>query len=103
MRVSFSAAGDEEAIYLDGEEITAKLRTEERGRQASRVGALPSVRSALLSRQRQFAESPGLVADGRDMGTVVFPDARLKVFLTAAPEERARRARPGRTNCTQEC
>jgi len=91
MHVSFSAAGDDEAIFLEGEDITADLRTEERGRQASCVGALPSVRAALLERQRRFAEAPGLVADGRDMGTVVFPDAGLKVFLTAAPEERARR------------
>ena len=69
----------------------ASLRTEEVGAMASRVAALPGVRTALLQRQRDFAEPPGLVADGRDMGTVVFPRAALKVFLTASAEERAKR------------
>jgi cytidylate kinase len=91
MDICFAAAAEEESILLDGDEVTAALRTEARGLEASRVGAIPLVRSALLRRQREFARSPGLVADGRDMGTVVFPDALLKVFLTAAPEERARR------------
>jgi CMP/dCMP kinase len=91
MNVRFSAARDDEAIFLEGEEITAALRTEERGRQASRVGALPQVRAALLERQRRFARAPGLIADGRDMGSVVFPDAELKVFLTADPDVRAAR------------
>ena len=78
-------------ILLDGEEVGAELRTEACGADASRVAALPEVRQALLERQRAFRRLPGLVADGRDMGTVVFPDAPLKVFLTASLEERARR------------
>ena len=73
------------------EDITALIRTEEAGMGASRVAAIPEVRAALLQRQRDFARAPGLVADGRDMGTVVFPSAVLKIFLTASAEERARR------------
>lgn len=83
--------GDAERITLEGEEVSAALRTEQAGNRASRVAALPAVRAALLQRQRAFRRPPGLVADGRDMGTVVFPDARLKVFLTASAEARARR------------
>lgn len=82
---------NEGVILLEGEDVTLELRTEETGKGASLVAALPVVRAALLSRQRAFREPPGLVADGRDMGTVVFPDALLKVFLTASAEERARR------------
>lgn len=78
-------------IILEGEEVTEVIRTEKIGNAASIVGALPAVRAALLSRQRVFREAPGLVADGRDMGTVVFPDAELKIFLKASPEERAMR------------
>ena len=78
-------------ILLEGEDVTRAIRTEECGLAASKVAALPSVRQALLERQWAFRESPGLVADGRDMGSVVFPDAPLKVFLTATAEERARR------------
>ncbi|WP_067585536.1 (d)CMP kinase [Endozoicomonas ascidiicola] len=78
-------------IVLEGEQVGASLRTEDVGAMASKVAALPGVRRALLQRQRDFAEAPGLVADGRDMGTVVFPDAVLKVFLTASAEERAKR------------
>ena len=78
-------------ILLDGTEVGADLRTETCGNAASRVAALPAVRAALLRRQRDFRRSPGLIADGRDMGTVVFPDAGLKLFLTASAEERARR------------
>lgn len=78
-------------VVLEGEEVTDALRSEECGNDASRVAALPAVRFALLDRQRAFLEPPGLVADGRDMGTVVFPDAQLKVFLTASAEERAAR------------
>ncbi|HEY0748902.1 MAG TPA: (d)CMP kinase [Steroidobacteraceae bacterium] len=81
----------EELIYLDGQDVTRAIRTEEAGNDASKVAALPVVRSALLERQRRFAVPPGLVADGRDMGTVVFPDARVKIFLTASPAERAAR------------
>lgn len=91
MDVAFSAAGDEEQIMLEGQDVTLSLRTEEAGMDASTVGAIPEVRSALLARQRGFARAPGLVADGRDMGSVVFPESELKVFLTAAPEERAAR------------
>ncbi|HLD65031.1 MAG TPA: (d)CMP kinase [Pseudomonas sp.] len=78
-------------IILEGEEVTEAIRNERIGADASQVAALPAVRSALLQRQRAFREAPGLVADGRDMGTVVFPDAPLKIFLTASAEERARR------------
>ncbi len=78
-------------ILLEGQEVTDAIRTEKIGNAASKVGTFPSVRAALLGRQRAFRQSPGLVTDGRDMGTVVFPDADVKIFLTASPEERARR------------
>ncbi|WP_417781305.1 (d)CMP kinase [Stutzerimonas xanthomarina] len=78
-------------IILEGEEVTQAIRNEQVGAGASQVAALPVVREALLQRQKAFREPPGLVADGRDMGTVVFPDAALKIFLTASAEERARR------------
>jgi len=87
----FGAVQDDEQVWLGGQEVTGLIRTAEAGMGASRVAAWPEVRNALLVRQRRFARQPGLVADGRDMGTVVFPDAPLKVFLTASPEERARR------------
>ena len=80
-----------ERVLLDGQDVTLELRAETTGNAASRVAAMPSVRHALLARQRAFAVPPGLVADGRDMGTVVFPDAPVKVFLTASAEERASR------------
>lgn len=86
-----SAADGNERIVLEGEDVSNVIRTEVVGAGASQVAALPAVRDALLERQRAFRESPGLVADGRDMGTVVFPDAPLKIFLTASAEERARR------------
>jgi CMP/dCMP kinase len=86
-----SGAGGEEIVWLDGAEVTRDIRTEGAGNDASRVAAQPAVRAALLARQRAFAVPPGLVADGRDMGTVVFPQARLKIFLTASLEERALR------------
>ncbi len=90
--VEFGAdeAGNER-IRLDGTDVTADVRTEDTGRLASKVAALPAVRTALLDLQKSFRQSPGLVADGRDMGTQVFPDAAVKVFLTATPDERARR------------
>jgi CMP/dCMP kinase len=92
MRVEFgSGAAGEERVLLDGEEVTQKIRTEQAGAGASRVAVWPAVRSALTERQRSFAKPPGLVADGRDMGTVIFPGAQLKVFLTASAEERAQR------------
>jgi cytidylate kinase len=80
-----------ERVLLDGREVTREIRSEQAGNAASRVAAWPGVRSALFERQRGFMEPPGLVADGRDMGSVVFPDAQLKIFLTASTEERARR------------
>jgi cytidylate kinase len=80
-----------ERIILKDQDVTDAIRTEEVGVRASEVARLASVRRALLSRQRAFRQAPGLVADGRDMGTVVFPDATLKVFLTATPEVRAER------------
>lgn len=90
--VQFTAGtGAEPVVVLEGEDVTDAIRTEACGNAASQVAALPAVRQALLARQRAFREAPGLVADGRDMGTVVFPDAEVKIFLTASAEERARR------------
>jgi len=91
MRVQFGSEEGDEQVLLDGQDVTRELRTELAGAGASRVAAWPAVRAALLDRQRAFAMAPGLVADGRDMGTVIFPGARLKVFLTASAEERAQR------------
>ena len=82
---------EEHGVRLAGEDVTAALRTEEVGALASQVAARPAVRQALLRRQRAFRRSPGLVADGRDMGSIVFPDAPLKVFLTADVGTRAER------------
>lgn len=88
--VQFVAREDDTVqIILEGEEVTDAIRTEAVGKDASIVAALPEVRDALLGRQRAFAELPGLIADGRDMGTVVFPEACLKVYLDASAEERA--------------
>lgn len=88
--VQFIAREDDTVqIILEGEEVTDAIRTEAVGKDASIVAALPEVREALLGRQRAFAELPGLIADGRDMGTVVFPEASLKVYLDASAEERA--------------
>ena len=81
----------EEAVWLEDQDVTRAIRTEGAGNDASKVAALAPVRAALLERQRRFAVPPGLVADGRDMGTVVFPDAGAKIFLTASPAERALR------------
>ena len=81
----------EEQIWLGGQEVSRLIRTEQAGEGASRVAAMPSVRAALVARQHAFAAPPGLVADGRDMGTVIFPSAGLKIFLTASADERARR------------
>ena len=78
-------------IDLEGRDVTEAIRDEAVSAAASRVAVHPEVRQALMERQRAFRRAPGLVADGRDMGTVVFPDAVLKVFVTASPEERARR------------
>lgn len=79
------------AIMLDGEDVSLAVRREETGNAASRLAALAGVRAALLERQRAFRQAPGLVADGRDMGSIVFPDAPLKIFLTASVEARADR------------
>ena len=89
--VSFETDGNTSRIILEGEDVTDDIRQEQVGIVASKVAALPRVREALLRRQRAFQESPGLVADGRDMGTVVFPDAVVKLFLTASAEARAER------------
>jgi cytidylate kinase len=78
-------------IILEGQNVTEMIRSEACGNAASRVAAIPAVRTALLKRQRAFCAAPGLVCDGRDMGTVVFPDAPLKIFLSASAEERAKR------------
>jgi CMP/dCMP kinase len=92
MRVVFeSDPQGAERVLLEGREVTGPLRTESAGAGASRVAAWPAVREALLERQRAFARPPGLIADGRDMGSVIFPRAELKIFLTASAAERARR------------
>jgi CMP/dCMP kinase len=90
VRFGLAADGGEQ-IWLQGIEVSRQIRTEQAGEGASQVAAMPGVRAALLERQRAFATPPGLVADGRDMGTVVFPSAALKIYLTASAEERARR------------
>ena len=84
----FDATG---GTFLEGEEVTTAIRAESISMKASQVAAMPAVREALLERQRAFARAPGLVADGRDMGTTVFPDAPCKIFLTASAEARAER------------
>jgi cytidylate kinase len=90
--VVFQAGGEGDVmIVLENQDVTDSIRTEEAGNNASRVAALPAVRAALLQRQRDFAAVPGLVADGRDMGTTVFPQADLKIFLTASARVRAER------------
>lgn len=92
-RIGFRAdpAGGETRVIVNGLDATDELRTETAGAAASAIAAIPSVRQALLAKQRSFRKAPGLVADGRDMGTVIFPDAAHKVFLTASAEERAKR------------
>ncbi|KTD60510.1 (d)CMP kinase [Legionella shakespearei] len=86
-----SSAENETQVILDDEDVSQHIRSEQCGQDASKIAAIPEVRQALLERQRNFAQPPGLVTDGRDMGTVVFPDAVLKVFLYATSEERANR------------
>ena len=83
--------GEPANVILAGEDVTSEIRTEACGNNASRIAVMQPVRDALLQRQRDFRQGPGLVADGRDMGTVVFPDAPVKIFLTASAEERAHR------------
>nr|VFJ46471.1 MAG: cytidylate kinase [Candidatus Kentron sp. FW]VFJ47966.1 MAG: cytidylate kinase [Candidatus Kentron sp. FW] len=87
----FLREGGRECVLLNGHEVTTKIRSETCGNDASRLASLPGVREALLTRQRDFRRHPGLVADGRDMGTRVFPEADVKIFLTASSDERARR------------
>ena len=84
-------AGQSARILLEGQDVSREIRTEEAGKRASAVAVLSGVREGLLQRQYNFRTAPGLVADGRDMGTVVFPDAELKIYLTASVSERARR------------
>jgi cytidylate kinase len=86
-----STEDNETKIILDNEEVTQKIRTEQCGQDASQIAIIPELRKALLARQRAFAKAPGLVTDGRDMGTVVFPDATLKLFIDASEKERANR------------
>ncbi len=89
--VVFEKSNGKVKIILEGAEVTEAIRTETVGGMASKIAPIPEVRAALLNRQRAFQEEPGLVADGRDMGTIVFPNASLKVFLTASAEERGKR------------
>ena len=92
LRLSFSSSQSNNTIVLlNEEEVSLSIRSEQCGQDASKIAVLPEVREALLERQRSFAKAPGLVTDGRDMGTVVFPDAFLKIFLHASEEERALR------------
>jgi cytidylate kinase len=92
-RIQFRDPGDggDTRVIIDGEDATDAIRTETAGAAASAIAALPAVREALVAKQLAFRKPPGLVADGRDMGTVIFPDARYKVFLTASAPERAER------------
>lgn len=83
--------GEERAVLLNGNDITDLLGLESTGNTASKIAAIPQIRAALLQKQHDFLQAPGLVADGRDMGTVVFPDAKFKIFLTASAQERAQR------------
>ena len=89
--VRFDIAGDSGRVFLRGRDVAEDIRSEESGLVASVIASIPAVREALITTQRSFRQAPGLVADGRDMGSVVFPDAGLKIFLTASIAERARR------------
>lgn len=91
LSLSFKVEDDGVHVLLGNEDVSKAIRTEECGLNASKVAAHPLVRQALLERQRAFRQEPGLVADGRDMGTVVFPDAQVKIFLDASAEVRAQR------------
>ena len=92
LKVRFASSDDGgQQIFLSGEEVSAEVRDEQCGLMASKIAPLPAVRQALIGLQQSFRKAPGLVADGRDMGTVVFPDAGLKIFLTASAAERAKR------------
>jgi CMP/dCMP kinase len=89
--VQFPVENGQMKVVLEGEDVSRTIRTETVGNAASKVAAFPRVREALLRRQRAFRQAPGLIADGRDMGTVVFPEAEIKIFLDASAEERAQR------------
>jgi cytidylate kinase len=89
--VEFAVAGDAVSMLLEGSDVSDGIRSNDISKMSSVIAAIPAVRAALVARQRAFRQAPGLVADGRDMGTVIFPDARLKIFLTASAEERAKR------------
>ena len=89
--LEFVEIGDDIRVLLAATDVSERIRSEVAGAAASRVAVLPAVRAALLTRQRDFCRTPGLVADGRDMGTVVFPAAELKIYLTASADERAQR------------
>lgn len=91
LNLSFECFDDGVHVFLGEDDVSSEIRTEEAGNNASKVAAYPSVRTALLDRQREFLKEPGLVADGRDMGTVVFPRAQVKIFLDASAEVRAQR------------
>ena len=91
LNLSFECLDDGVHVLLGGEDVSSEIRTEEAGANESKVAAYPSVRTALLQRQREFLKEPGLVADGRDMGTVVFPKAQVKIFLDASADVRAKR------------
>lgn len=91
LQAEFAVENHAVKVLLDGEDVSQHLRSEEVGALASRLAALPAIRAALVDRQRAFRQLPGLVADGRDMGTVIFPDADLKIYLTASVGERAQR------------
>jgi cytidylate kinase len=89
--IRFETRGNEVISWLEGEDVSDRLRHEATGVMASKIAAIPAVRAGLTGRQRRFRQAPGLVADGRDMGTVIFPDAKLKIFLTASADIRAQR------------
>ena len=91
LKVQFQLTSSQLQVMLEGDDVSLLIRSEQAGNAASKVAALPAVRAALLQRQRDFRQAPGLVTDGRDMGTIVFPDAPFKVFLTASAEVRAER------------
>ncbi|QIM63061.1 cytidylate kinase [Pasteurellaceae bacterium Orientalotternb1] len=91
LNVQFIPENGEISVILDGENVRDQIRTAEAGQNASKIAVYPQVREALLQRQRDFSSEKGLVADGRDMGTIVFPNAQIKFFLDASPEERTKR------------
>ncbi|MEA5446402.1 (d)CMP kinase [Gammaproteobacteria bacterium AB-CW1] len=91
LAVRFEAGEGEQRVLLAGEDVSREIRTEDCGTMASRIAAVPGARRGLVKLQKDFRQAPGLVADGRDMGTTIFPDAPLKIFLTASPAERALR------------